>query len=114
LGFDAGAVLIATGMLQFLGLFTHVNARLAFGPLNYVLATSANHRWHHNIDPEDGSDRNFGLGLILWDRLFGSFHFPVDRAGPEVMGRDGEAPEGFVDLLQLPFERSRVGLPRTR
>jgi hypothetical protein len=42
------------------------------GVLEGVLATPANHRVHHGIEPKY-LDKNYGQVLIVWDRLFGTW-----------------------------------------
>jgi sterol desaturase/sphingolipid hydroxylase (fatty acid hydroxylase superfamily) len=111
IGFRPAAVLVAVAIVQALGLLTHFNVGHRCGWLSYVFATNENHRWHHNIDPACGADRNFGIGLIIWDVLFGSFYLPTDQVAPAQMGREGAAPRGFWDLIALPFSRIRVGIP---
>ncbi|MEI9994250.1 MAG: sterol desaturase family protein [Rhizomicrobium sp.] len=114
IGFRPSAVFVAVAIVQVLGLLTHFNVGHRCGWLSHVLATNENHRWHHNVDPTHGADRNFGIGLIVWDILFGTFYLPADPAAPARMGRDGEAPRGFWDLMVLPFSRARVGGPLTQ
>ena len=54
------------------GIFNHTRLVGKMGWLEGVLATPANHRVHHGIQPKY-LDRNYGQTLIVWDRLFGSF-----------------------------------------
>ena len=54
------------------------------------------------LDLEDGGDANFGAGLVLWDRLFGSFHHPVDRQGPPVQGIAEGPPRSLASTLLRP------------
>jgi sterol desaturase/sphingolipid hydroxylase (fatty acid hydroxylase superfamily) len=59
----------------------HANIRSTFGPLRYVLVTPQSHRIHHSIEPQHW-DRNFGVVLCVWDRLFGT-HWPGTEEYPE-------------------------------
>lgn len=61
--------------------------------LDLVLMSPSNHRVHHARNPEY-IDRNFGGGLVAWDRLFGTYE-------PE------GAPAEF-GVLHLPATRSRL------
>lgn len=67
-----------------------------------LVPTPAQHRLHHSADPVH-YDCNFGDGLILWDRLFGTY--AADRQ-PERYGVP-ECPQGrgFRSLLTQPFRR---------
>ena len=48
----------------FIGLLTHCNVEMRFGPLNYVFNTPAVHRWHNSRIPEEGNS-NYGENLML-------------------------------------------------
>jgi sterol desaturase/sphingolipid hydroxylase (fatty acid hydroxylase superfamily) len=54
------------------GIFNHTRLVHRMGFLERILATPANHRVHHGIEPKY-LDRNYGQVLIIWDRLFGSW-----------------------------------------
>ena len=86
LGMSEEGIILAHVIQHAVGVPSHYDARLRFGPLNSIFATARIHRWHHSLDLEDGGDANFSNGLVIWDRLFGSFHHPRDRQGPEQMG----------------------------
>lgn len=70
------------------GIFNHTRLVGRLGVLEGVLATPANHRVHHGIDPKY-IDRNYGQVLIIWDRLLGTWQ------------REEEAPTyGLVHQLE--------------
>ena len=52
----------------------HANLRTNFGPLRHLFVTPQSHRIHHSVDPRH-RDRNFGVLLTIWDRIFGT-HWP--------------------------------------
>lgn len=54
------------------GIFNHTRLVHRLGWLEGWVATPANHRVHHGIQPKY-LDRNYGQVLMLWDRLFGTF-----------------------------------------
>jgi sterol desaturase/sphingolipid hydroxylase (fatty acid hydroxylase superfamily) len=54
------------------GIFNHTRLIHRMGFLEKWLATPANHRVHHGIEPKY-LDKNYGQTLIVWDRLFGSW-----------------------------------------
>jgi sterol desaturase/sphingolipid hydroxylase (fatty acid hydroxylase superfamily) len=49
----------------------HANLRTNFGPLRHLFVTPQSHRIHHSADPRH-RDRNFGVLLNIWDRIFGT------------------------------------------
>ena len=70
--------------------------------IGLVVATPHQHRLHHSADPAH-HDCNFGDGLILWDRLFGTY---VGTAKPENFGvSDCPTGSGLRALLTQPFRR---------
>jgi sterol desaturase/sphingolipid hydroxylase (fatty acid hydroxylase superfamily) len=68
----------------------HANVRTNFGPLRFVLVSPQFHRIHHSIEPRH-RDRNFGVILTTWDRLFGTLYPRYD-----------EYPETGVDGVEFP------------
>lgn len=86
-GLDPVAVAIALIVLQALDLLAHSNVHLpdqAERALGQVLATPAMHARHHSADRRE-HDSNFGNGIIVWDRLFGTFS---GRETPQRLGLD--------------------------
>ena len=101
LGMMPKAVIIAQGVITLLGLMSHTSVAPRFGLLNLVFATSEVHRWHHNVVPEAGGDRNYGIGTILWDRLFGTFYMDQTKEAPDTLGTDVAPPRRFVETISL-------------
>jgi sterol desaturase/sphingolipid hydroxylase (fatty acid hydroxylase superfamily) len=104
-GFNATAVAVYAPFLTFYAIFVHANVDWDFGPLRYVFASPAFHRWHHTT-ADEGRDRNFSGGLPLWDLLFGTFYMPRGKS-PATFGIDDPVPAGFVGQMLSPF-RSRA------
>ena len=94
-GFElARANLTAVPVLAFYSLLLHARVPWRFGPLRFVIASPAFHRWHHTSQAE-GRDKNFAGFLPIWDLVFGTYYLPTDRQ-PRRFGVDDEAvPEGF-------------------
>ncbi len=51
--------------------FYHANVGSNLGPLRFVFVTPQSHRIHHSPEIQH-RDRNFGVILSVWDRLFGT------------------------------------------
>ena len=105
LGFDASAILIGTAILVVTGYFAHCNMPLKYGPLEWVFVSPRLHRWHHSESVVE-SNSNFGIGLIVFDRLFGTVLDPEHRESPEKMGVEGvPAAQGSVkDMFLTAFK----------
>ena len=95
----------------FIGMLTHCNIEMRFGPLNYVFNTPAVHRWHHSRNPAEGNS-NYGENLMLYDILFRTFYCP-NRRPPADIGIDGPMPANFMGQVAQPFRRNQAGLPVT-
>ncbi len=107
LGFDMSGFFLGATFLSFYEVLTHANVPWGFGPLKYVFVTPLSHRWHHTSQSE-GLDKNFAVGFVWLDMLFGTFYLPRDRQ-PEVFGVRGErVPENFLGQLAWPFRRKQL------
>jgi sterol desaturase/sphingolipid hydroxylase (fatty acid hydroxylase superfamily) len=85
----------------FVGMLTHCNVRMRFGPLSYVFNTPELHRWHHSRDPRIGN-ANYGENLMLFDLALGTFLRPAGRPPPRP-GIADAMPRTFVGQLWAPF-----------
>lgn len=54
------------------GNLRHSQIPFGFGWLEHILISPKQHQIHHSANPEH-YDLNFGVGLSIWDRMFGSF-----------------------------------------
>ena len=90
-----------SAMTAFIGMLTHCNVEMRFGPLNYLFNTPALHRWHHSMELREGN-RNYGENLILFDLLFGTY-FNEDRRPPAVIGIREAMPRSFLGQIAAPF-----------
>jgi sterol desaturase/sphingolipid hydroxylase (fatty acid hydroxylase superfamily) len=102
LGFRGETLAALVPLLGFYVLFLHANLRWDFGPLRYVVASPAFHRWHHTSEAE-GLQRNFAGIFPAIDLLFGTLYFPRDRH-PQRFGVEGEqVPRSLLGQLAYPF-----------
>jgi sterol desaturase/sphingolipid hydroxylase (fatty acid hydroxylase superfamily) len=72
LGFRPEDVLLMYSVTQVFGILVHTRHVQSLGPLDWVLVTPSHHRVHHGCNRRY-LDKNFGMVLIVWDRLFGTF-----------------------------------------
>jgi sterol desaturase/sphingolipid hydroxylase (fatty acid hydroxylase superfamily) len=72
LGFEPLDVFFVFSITQLYGIFIHTQYVRSLGVLEWFMATPSHHRVHHGRNPKY-IDRNMGMFLIVWDRLFGTF-----------------------------------------
>lgn len=72
LGFQPMDILFMYSVMQFWTLFVHTELVDRLGVLELFLVTPSHHRVHHASNTLY-LDRNMGMCLIIWDRLFGTF-----------------------------------------
>jgi sterol desaturase/sphingolipid hydroxylase (fatty acid hydroxylase superfamily) len=102
IGFSPLSVAAYQPFLTLYAIFLHANVRVDFGPLRYLVATPAFHRWHHTSQAE-GRDRNFAGLLPLWDWLFGTLYLPSGSHATR-FGVDGSPlPRTWLGQLLYPF-----------
>src|SRR5258708_22822339 len=68
------------------------------GWLEYVLVTPSHHRVHHASNPKY-LDKNMGMFLIIWDKLFGTFQPELPRS--EEHTSELQSPDHLVCRLLL-------------
>jgi sterol desaturase/sphingolipid hydroxylase (fatty acid hydroxylase superfamily) len=66
--------------------------------LNYIFITPEIHRWHHSAEVPNGHkfSVNYGLDIILWDQIFGTYYLPIEDGKPLQPEEIGH-PEGIRD-----------------
>lgn len=90
-----------SAVTAFIGMLTHCNVEMRFGPVNYVFNTPALHRWHHSKDLKEGN-RNFGENVMIWDHLFRSYYNGNYRP-PADIGMKDYMPCSFGKQILWPF-----------
>ena len=117
------AILVAAGapaevmawlsaLTGYIGLMTHTNATMRFGPLSYIFNTPELHRWHHSMDLREGN-KNYGENLVIWDLMFGTW-FNEARRPPATIGIRETMPVGLGAQLAWPFRRLLARRQRRR
>jgi sterol desaturase/sphingolipid hydroxylase (fatty acid hydroxylase superfamily) len=79
-GFRGIDIMFVYSATQIFGILVHTQTIDKLGFLEYFLVTPSHHRVHHGSNPRY-LDKNLGMFLIIWDRMFGTFE-PEDRSDP--------------------------------
>jgi sterol desaturase/sphingolipid hydroxylase (fatty acid hydroxylase superfamily) len=72
IGFRPVDIIFMYSATQIWGIFVHTELINKMGWMEYVFVTPSHHRVHHASNPKY-LDRNMGMFLIIWDKLFGTF-----------------------------------------
>lgn len=99
-GFDFRLLAAYAPLLGLYALFLHANVPWTYGPLRYVIASPAFHRFHHSSEPA-ARNKNFSGLLPVFDLLFGTFYMPKYRALE--IGAGVPMPRGLFAQLLHPF-----------
>lgn len=83
LGFAPLDIVFIYSATQIWGIFVHTEFIGKMGWLEYIFVTPSHHRVHHASNAKY-LDRNMGMFLIIWDKLFGTFQpeLPVEQYEP--------------------------------
>jgi sterol desaturase/sphingolipid hydroxylase (fatty acid hydroxylase superfamily) len=91
LGFDIADIILMYAMTQIWGILVHTQKINKMGLLEYILVTPSHHRVHHASNALY-LDKNMGMFLIVWDKLFGTFQkeLPSSQYQPMKYGLTSE------------------------
>lgn len=79
MGFKPLDILFVYSATQIWGIFVHTEYIKNMGWLENILVTPSHHRVHHGSNPKY-LDKNMGMFLIVWDKIFGSFQAELSEA----------------------------------
>jgi sterol desaturase/sphingolipid hydroxylase (fatty acid hydroxylase superfamily) len=77
MGFHPLDILLVYSITQSFGVLVHTQSVGKLGWLEYLFVTPSHHRVHHACNVQY-LDRNMGMLLIIWDKLFGTFQPELD------------------------------------
>lgn len=105
LGMEPAVFAAAAPLLTLYAVMLHADVGWTFGPLRYLLASPAFHRWHHAADRE-ALDKNFAGLFPFIDLAFGTFHLPPGREPVRLGIRGARVPAGLLGQLAWPLRRA--------
>lgn len=113
LGADPSLFLYINIFNTVIGHFNHANLRVSLGPLKYFFNSPEMHLWHHDKDGPGSYNKNFAIGLSVWDWIFGTAYLPGkdEPQEPRALGFAGmeEFPKTFLGQQLIPFSRGWAG-----
>ncbi len=105
-GFEPLHILFMYSVTQIWGFWVHTELIGKLGPLEWIFVTPSHHRVHHASNPKY-LDRNMGMVLIIWDRLFGTFQAELPNEKP--MYGITTRPGNESPFSQLFYEWKNIG-----
>jgi sterol desaturase/sphingolipid hydroxylase (fatty acid hydroxylase superfamily) len=81
IGFDPADIVIMYSLTQIYGIIVHTEYIDKLGWLEYIFVTPSHHRVHHASNIEY-LDKNMGMCLIIWDKIFGTFQKEMPAVPP--------------------------------
>jgi len=84
----------------------HTHLKVSFGKLvNGFILCPHYHQLHHSTNPKH-FDKNFGLMLSIWDRIFGTLHVPEpDESFSFGLGHESREYQSAAGLYLLPLRK---------
>ncbi|NIJ53220.1 sterol desaturase family protein [Dyadobacter arcticus] len=80
-GFDPADIIVMYSITQIYGIIVHTEYVDKLGWLEYIFVTPSHHRVHHASNVQY-LDKNMGMCLIVWDRIFGTFQEEIPAVPP--------------------------------
>ncbi len=84
----------------------HTHLKVSFGTMiNNIILCPHYHQLHHSTNPKH-FDKNFGLMLSVWDRIFGTLHVPEPNESFAFgLGSESEEYQSTFGLYVLPLRK---------
>ncbi|MCJ2188452.1 sterol desaturase family protein [Novosphingobium beihaiensis] len=98
--FQLPALFCAFNVLSAVSIFAHANVR-SNPPLfySYIFTTIRHHSLHHSVDYES-TRCNYGNSLIIFDRMFGTYH----EGESTIVGQDERRRLSIWEQFMFPFQ----------
>jgi sterol desaturase/sphingolipid hydroxylase (fatty acid hydroxylase superfamily) len=87
------------------GFFTHMNIKVKWGFLNYIVNTPETHAWHHAKNLPNKYGVNFASILVVWDLLFKQFYNPPGKVPILGVSDQKNMPKTFLGQQLYPFKQ---------
>ncbi len=118
LGFRPLDIALIYSVTQIWGIFVHTELIQKMGWLEYFMVTPSHHRVHHGSNPKY-LDKNMGMFLIIWDKLFGTFqpelsateYQPISYGLTKNIENPGAVTLVFHEWKQLWRDATQKGIP---
>lgn len=103
IGFRPIDIFLMYSISQIWAMFLHTEMIRKLGWLEYIFVTPSHHRVHHASNTKY-IDRNMGMVLIIWDRLFGTFQRELSPSEYEPIRYGLAKPVKNANLFRVIFQ----------
>lgn len=101
LGFDQSAMDAYVTFAALQAILIHCNIGHSFGFLRFIFVTPQFHHWHHSSE-KPAIDTNYSAHLVLFDKLFGTYHMP-NKHWPAEYGTTVRLPRTYMAQTLYPI-----------
>jgi hypothetical protein len=100
MGFDAKDIMLSFSITQIYGLLVHTQYIKTIPIFELIFVTPAHHRVHHASNVQY-LDRNMGMFLIIWDKMFGTYQaeMPDIKINYGLVGKEEKNLKGPVRVI---------------
>lgn len=98
LGFNPADIIVMYSITQIYGIIVHTEYVGKLGWLEYIFVTPSHHRVHHASNIQY-LDKNMGMCLIIWDRIFGTFQEELPTVPPRYGLTKAVDHDGLVETV---------------
>lgn len=105
-GFRPIDIAFMYSLTQIWGILVHTERVKKLGFFEYFMVTPSHHRVHHGSNPKY-LDKNMGMFLIIWDKMFGTFQPELDAENYENIKYGLTSPLLKEDPVNLVFHEWR-------
>ncbi|GAC1574791.1 MAG: hypothetical protein NVS3B5_05300 [Sphingomicrobium sp.] len=104
-----GVPTLISAFVVLMTMYIHSPIDIHAGPLRRLIVDNRFHRIHHSIE-ERHVDRNFGIGLSIWDWMFRTAYWPKPDEWPQTGVAGLEPPKSIAAFLLYPIKGMGNGL----
>lgn len=102
LGYSDSAIALFLVIINWHAILVHANAKMNWGPLNWIIVSPQYHHWHH-ANERSAYDLNYSASFPLIDMIGGTFHMPSKDEYPKRYGVDRPVGRGYLAQFINPF-----------
>lgn len=85
-------------------MYVHMDLAFEHGPLKYLIASPAFHRWHHADVPE-AHGKNLANHMPIYDLMFGTYYYPGRCTEPVGALKSGVEDKDPILIWTYPFRK---------